>query len=103
VALAKMSVISDRGASIDNAGILQRANRVDEAWFGETSSEIILAIDPSSSDRLTTVMQENNVHYTRLGTTGGARLTLGPITLDLSALRAALDRALELPDVAGDS
>ncbi|HET9661684.1 MAG TPA: phosphoribosylformylglycinamidine synthase subunit PurL [Thermomicrobiales bacterium] len=101
VALAKMAVVSNCGATIDKAGILQRSSRADEAWFGETASEIIVAIDPSSIDRLIKVMQESDVPYTRIGTAGGAMLTLGPITLDVSVLRAALDRALELPDITG--
>jgi hypothetical protein len=47
------------------------------------------------------MMREHDVPYTRIGTTGGARLALGPVALDLSALRAALDQALELPDMTG--
>jgi phosphoribosylformylglycinamidine synthase len=101
VALAKMAVLSGCGATVDSAAILARSNRVDEAWFGETASEIIVAIDSSSCNRLEMTMKEHDVPYTPIGTTGGARLALGPVALDLSALRAALDQALELPDMTG--
>ena len=36
-----------------------------------------------------------------IGTTGGALLDLGSATFELSTLRAALDRAFELPGMTG--
>ncbi len=52
VALAKMSVISGVGAKVDSTRILERSDRVDEAWFGESASQIIVTCDPASRDRL---------------------------------------------------
>ncbi len=101
VALAKMAVVSNSGATIDNTGILGRSNRVDEAWFGETASEIIVAVDASSCESFEAVLKENHVPFSRIGKTGGATLDLGPISIDLSALRVALDRAFEFPDMPG--
>lgn len=101
VALAKMAVLSDCGAAIDNAGILDRSNRLDENWFGESASQIIIAIDASSRDRFETIMADNDVPFSFIGTTGGATLGLGSDLIDISALRAALDRAFDLPDVSG--
>lgn len=101
VALAKMAVISDCGATIDSAGILDRSIRLDEAWFGESASEIVIAIDASFRDRFEAIVGESDVPFSFVGTTGGSMLELGSATFDLSALRAALDRAFELPDVTG--
>ena len=101
VALAKMAVFSNCGAAIDSPFILERSDRLDEAWFGETASEIIVAIDASSRDRLQTALDDNEVPYSFIGTTGGALLDLGSATFELSTLRAALDRAFELPGVTG--
>jgi phosphoribosylformylglycinamidine synthase len=101
VALAKMAVLSDCGVAIDNAGILDRSNRLDETWFGESASQIIIAIDASSRDRFETIMADNDVPFSFIGTTGGATLGLGSDSIDISALRAALDRAFDLPDVPG--
>lgn len=101
VALSKMALASDCGATIDSTGILERSNRLDEAWFGETASEIVVAIDASDFDRFESIMSENGVPFRRIGETGGAGLDLGPASLDLSALRAAFDRAFELPGMAG--
>jgi phosphoribosylformylglycinamidine synthase II len=101
VALAKMAVISNCGATIDSAFILERSIRLDEAWFGETASEIVVAIDASAREQLESMLGENDVPFSFIGTTGGTTLDLGSTTFDLSALRAALDRAFELPDVTG--
>ena len=65
------------GAAIDSPFILERSDRLDEAWFGETASEIIVAIDASSRDRLQTALDDNEVPYSFIGTTGGASLDLG--------------------------
>jgi phosphoribosylformylglycinamidine synthase len=101
VALAQMAVLSDCGAEIDNAGILDRSNRLDETWFGESASQIIIAIDASSRDRFETIMADSDVPFSFIGTTGGTTLELGSVSIDISALRAALDRAFDLPDVPG--
>lgn len=101
VALAKMAVASNCGASIDKAGILTRASRMDESWFGETASEIIVAIDSSARDHLSSVMKAHGVPFILIGTAGGTALDLGSATLDLSALRAALDQALIPPERSG--
>jgi phosphoribosylformylglycinamidine synthase len=101
VALAKMAVLSDCGVAIDNAGILDRSNRLDENWFGESASQIIIAIDASARDRFETIMADNDVPFSFIGTTGGTTLELGSVSIDISALRAALDRAFDLPDVPG--
>ncbi len=101
VALAKMAVLSGSGAVIDSRAILRRSNRVDEAWFGETASQIIVTCEPASSSSLESVLSNAGVAWTLLGTTGGEALDFGHATIDLSALRAALDRAFDPTDLSG--
>lgn len=97
VALAKMAVASNLGAAIDSQRILMNANRLDERWFGETASTIVLAVEPTSQERLETMLHETNIPFAQIGIAQGNALDLGFASFDLSALRAALDRALDIP------
>jgi phosphoribosylformylglycinamidine synthase len=101
VALAKMAVVSGIGASVDSRVILERSRRVDEAWFGESASQILVTCDPAARDRFESTLAAAGVAFTALGETGGEQLDLGLVAIDLSALRAAFDRAFDLPDVSG--
>ncbi len=101
IALTKMAVVSGIGAKVDSNVILKRSNRVDEAWFGESASQIIVTCDPPSRTRFETSLKNAEVTFTLLGETGGDRLDFDLVAFDLSALRAALDRAFELPEVSG--
>ncbi len=98
VALAKMAVLSDVGAVIDSRPVLDRASRFDEAWFGETASEIIVAVDPSTRERFEALMNAIDAPCAAIGIVQGDALVFGTESFELSALRAALDRALDIPD-----
>jgi phosphoribosylformylglycinamidine synthase II len=101
VALAKMAVVSGVGATIDSNVILQRSDRFDEAWFGETASEVIVACADDDRDRFDSLLHDAGVPYAHIGATGGLALNFGPASFELSALRAVLDRALILRNGAG--
>lgn len=97
VALAKMAVLSDTGATIEPQYLQERASRLDETWFGETASEIIVAVEPSARQRLESSLASAQIPFVHIGTVGGDLLDLGHTSFGLSVLRAALDRALEIP------
>ncbi len=97
VALAKMAVLSDIGATIEPRQLQERSSRVDEIWFGETASEIIIAVEQSTRQELETALASQHVPFIHIGTVGGDSLDLGHTLFGLSVLRAALDRALEIP------
>jgi phosphoribosylformylglycinamidine synthase II len=101
VALAKMAVSSGIGATVDSSFILKRSDRVDEAWFGESASQILVTCDPASRDRFESTLAAAGVPFTLLGETGSEQLDVGLVAFDLSALRAALDRAFDLPVASG--
>lgn len=101
VALSKMAVVSGVGATVDRSLILKRSDRVDEAWFGESASQILVACDPASRDRLESTLSDARVAFAFLGETGGEILDFGLTAFDLAALRAALDRAFDIPDASG--
>ncbi|MCA9859475.1 MAG: phosphoribosylformylglycinamidine synthase II, partial [Thermomicrobiales bacterium] len=101
VALAKMASISGIGARIDSSVILKRSTRVDEAWFGESASDIVVSCALEHRDDIETQLAEAGVPFQLLGETGGNQLDLGVETIDLSVLRAALDRAFDLPETSG--
>lgn len=98
VALAKMAVLSDIGATIDDSPLRNRATRYDEVWFGETASEIIVAVDAAASQELDAILFATNVPFARIGVVGGTELSFGFSSFELAALRVVLDQALDIPD-----
>jgi phosphoribosylformylglycinamidine (FGAM) synthase-like enzyme len=101
VALARMAVASNVGAKVDSNAILERSDRLDEAWFGESASQILVTCDLASQDRLESTLSDSDVTFARIGETGGGMLDFGLFALDISELRAALDRAFKRPDESG--
>lgn len=101
VALAKMADASGLGAVIDSDAIMSRSDRIDEAWFGESSSQVLVSCDPHSRANLEAQLVATETPFALIGSTGGETLVLGSISIDLSVLRAALDRAFDHSDTAG--
>ena len=64
------------------------SGRWDAALFGERQSRIVLSLPPRSLDAFGQVCREEGALWTRLGTTGGRRLTI-PGLLDLPIDRMA--------------
>lgn len=98
VALAKMAVVSNVGAVIDQSVILSRSDRVDEAWFGEVSAEIIVTCDRSEESRTIELFADRGVTLRRLGHTGGDLLDFGSFHCRLEDLADAFDASLETRD-----
>ena len=97
IALAKMAIASGVGAVIDSQRILEESSRFDETWFGETASTVILAVEPAHLDHLEAMLRELNVPFVQIGSAQGDMLDFEFASFALSALRAALDRALDIP------
>jgi hypothetical protein len=96
-----MAIASNVGAKVDSTYIISRSERVDEAWFGESASQILVTSDPASRERFESMLNDAGVTFMLLGETGSEHLDFGFVAFDLSALRAALDRAFDLPDATG--
>jgi phosphoribosylformylglycinamidine (FGAM) synthase-like enzyme len=70
VALAEMAVAGECGFEIALASELVAAL----AWFSESASRVVVAVDPASADDLVERARAANVPAQRLGTAGGDRL-----------------------------
>jgi phosphoribosylformylglycinamidine synthase II len=81
VALARMAVASNVGAKVDSNAILERSDRLDEAWFGESASQILVTCDLASQDRLESTLSDSDVTFARIGETGGGMLDFGLFAL----------------------
>jgi phosphoribosylformylglycinamidine synthase len=92
VTLAEMAIHSECGAIID----LGERGRLDEQWFGEAASRVIVA---GTTDELAVVQQRCDaagVPFTRIGSAGGRRLSLGSHgSVALDAVRSRFDAALD--------
>ena len=74
--------------------------RLDSLLFGETAGRIVASVHPEGEASLATLCRTHRVPCTKIGTTGGRRVTLavdGQPLLDADAteLKALFDRALE--------
>jgi phosphoribosylformylglycinamidine synthase subunit PurL len=58
-------------------------------WFGEDQARYVLAVPPAEAERMAEDAARAGIPIRRLGSTGGAELTLGGRAVALSALRSA--------------
>jgi phosphoribosylformylglycinamidine synthase len=92
VALAECCLAGDAGL---DAARLELGARLDAALFGETQSRFIVAVrDAEALAALQSLAADADVPLAVLGTTGGARLRLGPVDASLEDLRAAHEGGL---------
>ena len=89
VALAEMAVAGDCGFDVSLVSELVPAL----AWFSESASRVVVAVDPERADDLVERARAANVPAQRLGTAGGDRLAAaGAFTVSLAdATRAWRD------------
>jgi phosphoribosylformylglycinamidine synthase len=73
VALAEMAVAGGCGFGVELRSELVPAL----AWFSESASRVVLAVDPAGADALVEQARAANVPAQRLGTAGGDRLAAG--------------------------
>src|SRR5205814_9303008 len=98
VALAEMAVAGGCGFDVSITSELVPAL----AWFSETASRVVLAVDPAQADDLVERARAANVPAQRLGTAGGDRIVAaGAFAVSLAdathAWRDALPNALGHP------
>ncbi|MCC6236200.1 MAG: phosphoribosylformylglycinamidine synthase subunit PurL [Dehalococcoidia bacterium] len=80
------------GATGLDASALAVAGRLDAALFGEAPSRFVVGTRDAGT--LLELARAANVPAVRLGTAGGARLRLGPVDVDIEAMRETYERAL---------
>jgi phosphoribosylformylglycinamidine synthase len=100
VALAEMAVAGGCGFDVTLATELVPAL----AWFSESTSRVVLAVDPATADAVVERARAANVPARRLGTAGGDRLVAtGPSSTEFSVTLAAATHAWRdaLPDALG--
>jgi phosphoribosylformylglycinamidine synthase len=79
VAVAEMAILSGVGAQISDTP--PGANgRLDEAWFGEAASRIIVAGDGDSIEQIARTCTERGIPVARLGAVGGEDLIFSSTT-----------------------
>ncbi len=91
VAIAEMALASGIGAVVE-ASVF---GRVDERWFGEAASRIIVSVTATHVGEVDQLAAERGVAAVSLGTAGGATLKLGGAVIALEELRAAYESALD--------
>jgi phosphoribosylformylglycinamidine (FGAM) synthase-like enzyme len=94
VALAEMAIVSGIGLAVLSSP--PGANgRVDEAWFGEAPSRIVIACDAAVVPDVERRAKTLDVSITCLGTVGGNEITLGEAApVPLVAARTRYESAL---------
>ncbi len=97
VALTEMAVASDVGAHVIDEMPEGEHGRLDEAWFGEAPSRIIVSCADSKVAEMETLGANHGVPVRILGRTGGARLRLGRLVEQaVDELRRAYESALSV-------
>ncbi len=90
VALAKMAIVSNCGATVSIPSTI--SERIDERWFGEAASAILIAIDDVNLAELQSLAAALRVPLTRIGRTGEHGLIIdNGRPIPLSALNVAFE------------
>ncbi len=91
VCLAESALLGEVG--VDCSG-MTLAGRLDAALFGERPSRAVVSARPSDAARLEALAGEHGVPCTRIGTTGGDGVAVGPAALPLDEAWAHWETAL---------
>jgi phosphoribosylformylglycinamidine synthase len=95
VALAELALAGNVGIEADLAAEWGSI-RPDAALFGEAGSRIIVGFDPAYRTRVDTIARQHGVPTTRLGATGGKRITIGDwLAVDIDEARQRWSGALD--------
>jgi len=94
IALAEMAMASGRGATIEPP---PHDGRMDECWFGESASRVLVTASPEQRDAVSRVAAACGVTVRALGRAGGDALIFsGHGEVAVSGLTAASERALTI-------
>jgi phosphoribosylformylglycinamidine synthase len=93
VAVAEMAIASECGVIVNPDTIV--SGRLDEGWFGEAPSRILLAVHESNVERTLKTLLPTPATLTEMGGFGGDAIRLGAdADVPLAAVRTAFDGAL---------
>jgi len=93
VAVAEMAIASDCGVIVNPDTLV--SGRLDEKWFGEAPSRILLAIRDADVERMIKTLLPTPATLTEIGGFGGDAIRLdADADVPLAAVRAAFDGAL---------
>ncbi len=76
VALAEMAIVSDVGV-VARAVLGGAGGRIDETWFGEAPSRVLVACDAATAAELERRARSLGIPVMRIATTGGDEILLG--------------------------
>lgn len=77
VALAEMAIVSGLGFLLTGSPPAGESDRVDERWFGEAASRILVAGTAEAIESIEQAASNAGLAVSRLGTTGGTSIDLG--------------------------
>ncbi|MCC6790496.1 MAG: phosphoribosylformylglycinamidine synthase subunit PurL [Thermomicrobiales bacterium] len=83
VALAEMAIVSNVGCEID-ANVKPAEDRLNEFWFGEGPSRIVIAGEQSAIDRIGTLAGDREIGFTVLGRVTGDVIVIGDVKVSLA-------------------
>jgi hypothetical protein len=86
-----MAIVSGIGATLEAA---ETTGRVDEHWFGEAASTIVVACEPSLVARISSRASSAGIAFRTLGVVGGEE-----IRFNGTAARVSLSRAASVYDL----
>jgi phosphoribosylformylglycinamidine synthase len=93
VALAEMAITSQLGVSVERVpnGL---HDRVDERWFGEAASRIVIAGEVEAIERVARLAGERKIGFTLLGRASGDAIALGSTRIVLADATDRFERGL---------
>jgi phosphoribosylformylglycinamidine synthase len=86
VAVAEMAIVSGTGVELDSIEI---GGRVDENWFGESASTIVIACEPAQISTIASRAETLGISVRTIGTTGGHQIRFNGTTSSIDLSRAA--------------
>jgi phosphoribosylformylglycinamidine synthase len=95
VTLAEMALVSGGGLVVDQPIPNGVGGRLDERWFGEAASLVVIACASDRTDAVEAVGRRHDVPVRRIGRAGGRDVVLGSeVSIDLDRLARASESAL---------
>jgi phosphoribosylformylglycinamidine synthase len=95
VALAEMAIVSAIGVTVDGAIPDGAHDRLDERWFGEAPSRVVIAGAEEVVARIQERAERSGVGCWVIGRAGGDSIRLGGATVGIAEARDRFERGLE--------
>jgi phosphoribosylformylglycinamidine synthase II len=96
VALAESCIAGSPSLTGAAVSLAHSGLRWDQVLFGEDQSRVVVSCHPGNEKAVERIARDNGVPVTRIGTTGGTRLTIGEtVDVDLKDLASAYFGSIE--------